>query len=104
MESIGKTAAWLRTACVLVDDDDFPFGDDVIDIFFHEQMGAEHLAQVVGALFSFRRNLLREERLFSAFFLASSRAVVVVDLSIFMTEIEHHEIFGVTHRFLPHPA
>ena len=49
---VGRAAARLRAARVFIDDDDLVFLNDVIDVFFHEKMGAQHLPQIVRALFS----------------------------------------------------
>ena len=44
VQAVGEASAGLRAPCVLVDDDDLVFCNDVIDIALHEEMGAEELS------------------------------------------------------------
>ena len=52
VQPVRKAPSRLRTARILIDNDDFVLLDNIIDIFFHQQVRAKKLAQVMGTLFS----------------------------------------------------
>ena len=54
METLGVSSAYHKTACKLVNDDNFTFADDIVNIALHNSASADSLIDVVEEFCIFR--------------------------------------------------